>query len=471
MRIKKVLLINPPFVYFPGIASRITNYFRIPLGLCYLASYIREKHNLQVEIIDASALGWNLKEIGEKIIGFNPDLIGISVATPNVSISCELISLAKRIRKEIPVVVGGPHVSAIPTDLLHIADIAVIGEGEETFSELIHCLIQGTPVSAINGIAFRRNGDITITPKRKLIDNLDLIPFPALDLLDISKYKHIYPYKNNNNKVASIITSRGCPYDCYFCGNNYLWGGRVRYRSIANVINEIEYFKIKLDVSLFWLEDDLFGTEPRIKEFCHRLIELNLNIRWLCHMRCNGISDEALFIMKKAGCLEIQIGVESGNDAVLREANKHLTVAEIRAFFKKIHSIGINTWATFIFGLYGENMKTINESIKLAKEIDPTYATFIHLLPFPGTRIYKDYSERGYIRTYNWSKYSWHSLPVFETEYLKYHDLIKLKKRAYILFYLRPNKLFSYGMQLFKTGQLKLMLKNFVLLIKLGLNK
>ncbi|HNX82417.1 MAG TPA: radical SAM protein [Candidatus Omnitrophota bacterium] len=469
MSIKKILLINPPFQYFPGFASKMTNYVRIPLGLCYLASYVRRINGVDVTIFDVPALGWDTTELKRRITDLKPDLIGISVVTVNVQAANYLIEWVKRILPGITVVVGGPHVTVMPQDLLKNADYAVLGEGEITFSELISCLNAKGMISEIHGLAYRHEGTIVKTDERDLISDLDALPFPALDLLDLQKYKHIYPYRSNG-MLGSIITSRGCPHKCFFCGNETLWRGRVRHRSIKNVVEEIAKIQEELGVSLFWIDDDLFGPDARIREFCMLLKERALGVRWMCHMRCDAVSEETLVLMKETGCLEMQIGVESGNNNVLRAMNKRLTTSQIKNFFRVVSKVGINTWATFIFGLYGENKDTIRDSVRLAKVINPTYVTFIHLLPFPGTKVYSDYSRKGYIKTYDWSKYNWHSVPIFETENLSSGDLTRLKKRAYLSFYLRPRVLFSYLFNLRKMGSYRTLLKDFFTFVKLAFN-
>ena len=408
-------------------------------------------------------------QLKKKILVSDVDFIGISVVTPNVNVTREIISFIKKNKKNVMVVVGGPHVTIRPEDLLDVADVCIRGEGEETLSELIDCLNTGKEIYDIDGIVYKDNVNLKVNPSRRPLECLDEVPFPALDLLDLSRYRHIYPYKNNQ-RIASILTARGCPYNCHFCGNNSLWNGNVRYRSIDNVIEEIKQIRDKLDVLLFWIEDDLFGSDSRVREFCKKAIDNELNIKWMCHIRCDSISEETLFLMKEAGCLEVQVGVESGDDSILQAINKNLTIKQIESFFLLAKRIGINIWATFIFGLYGENKETIKKSIALSKRLDPTYVTFIHLLPFPGTQIYEDYSAKGYIKTYDWSKYSWHHMPVFEIDSLNLEDLVKLKKRAYLEFYLRPRKLFSYIVHLFKTGSVKLMFRNLLLFIKLSLN-
>ena len=415
-------------------------------------------------------LGLDIEDIKKELIRIKPNIVGLTVVTPTVVIVKKIIDLIKEINKDTLVVVGGPHITVLHEELLDIADISVIGEGEETFLDIVDYYEGKLDLEDIKGIAYRDNNKDYINPKREFIEDLDKIPFPVFDLIDLSRYHHIYPHKLDE-KYTTIITSRGCHHNCFFCSSSKLWGRKVRYRAIENVIKEIRQLQNRYNISEIFICDDIFGPCWRIEEFCQRLNTEKIKIDWVCHMRCDEVNEQILSLMKSAGCVEIQFGVESGNDEILKRSNKQLAIQQIKEAFRMSKKIKIDTWATFIIGLYGETKETFNKTIDLCKELDPTYATFLNLLPLPGSQIYNDYMGKGYIKiSKDWSKYSWHNFPIFETEFLSKNDLIDLKKKAYLKFYLRPIILIRYFLQLIKTKSVKRMFRNILLFLKLSKN-
>ncbi|MBZ9577922.1 radical SAM protein [Patescibacteria group bacterium] len=471
---KKLLLINPDFKYFPGWLENSINYKQPALGLTYLASYIRRNCPVDIKICDASAL--NIKENGvlEYIKLFKPDIIGITTATPTVKFARTVALGTRRLLPEAFIVFGGPHVSALPFENLDVANVCVIGEGEETFAEIVNNFLNGLSLDKIKGIAFRRNGSYCKTEERVLVDNLDQLPFPARDLLPKYTFRHIYPYRLDNSNYDTIITSRGCSFNCNFCSNELMWKRKVRYRGLDNICEEIEKLIKESNISLLFIHDDNFTEDAdRVVEFCKRKKKYFSKLKWICHARADCLSLDLLKEMKASGCLEMQIGIESGNDRILANCNKRISTSTISSTFKLLKQAKINSWATFIIGNKGENKQSIEETIEFAKAIDPTFCSFLFLIPFPGTKCFNNFSKKGYLNTYNWSKYSFHTKPVFETECLSRGLLMSLRKKAYRKYYLRPKILFRYFCACIISRQWKLTFSNSILLLKfiLGLIK
>ncbi len=465
---KQILLINPPFLYFPNVRANL-NYNRPPLGIAYIAAYIRKyfPEKLNIKIIDGLVTNLKKEDILKEIKDFKPQIVGISTVTATANFTKELAKDIKTNFKDIFVVAGGPHITALPFDLLPEVDICVVREGEETFLDILSCLDSRFKLEEIKGIAFMNNSTPVLTSRRKLINDLDKIPFPARDLLPNDKYFHIYPY--SRGKFTTLFTSRGCPYNCYFCGNNILWERKVRFRSIENVIEEIEEVINKFNVSLIFFDDDEFSSNTeRLRTLCGEITKRKLIFKWICHSTTNNLDLEVLKIMKKAGCTEIQVGIESGNQDTLNYVNKKTNLLKIKDKFHLIKKVGINTWATFIIGNPGETEDTIMQTIKFATEIDPTYASFIVLLPFPWTKIYEDFKTKGYIKTYDWNKYCWHNEPIFETDTLSAKKILELRKIANIRFYLRPKKILLYLKQSFLSRTFKEMIRNFIIFLSIS---
>lgn len=310
---EKVLLINPPLNYFPGLKGKNTNYSHPPLGIAYLASYLQKYYpqKLKVKILEAMALDLTEEEIIKEIKDFSPNLIGISSVT--ATFVKRLSRKIKRLFPNVIIVVGGPHPTALPFDLLPQADISVIREGEETILEILK---EGKEKNweKIKGISFLKDGEQKITPSRPFIQDLDSIPFPARHLLPMDSYFLPYPHKTRTKKFASIFTARGCPFACRFCGNEYIWKRQVRYRKIELVLEEIKEVVERYNVSLIFFSDDTFTiNKERVYQICAGILKMNLNFKWICHSRADTLEKPLLETMKRAGCVEMQVGIESGD--------------------------------------------------------------------------------------------------------------------------------------------------------------
>lgn len=465
--VKKVFLINPNFKYFPGWLKNAVNYRQLPLGLGYIGSYLRKYNETEVRICDACMQDIAEGEVLQYINAFKPDVIGISVHTPTVGFAREIALGARRLLPEAFVVFGGPHVTALPFENLDVADVSVIGEGEQTFAGIVNSFPDKSAFSSIKGIAFKNDGAFYKTDERTLIDNLDELPFPARGLFPRHTYRHHYPYRLDNPYHDTIITSRGCWHNCSFCASELMWKRRIRYRSLDNVFEEIEELAGVYNTSLLYIRDDDFTHSPdRVMRFCQRIRKYFPRLKWICQSRPEGVKRDLVREMKAAGCVEILIGVESGDDRILKNCNKDIELSAVHKASKLLKETGVNFCATFIIGNEGETRQTIEKTIDFAKEIDPTFCSFLFLVPLPGTRCFKNLLEKGYLQTHDWSNYNFHSEPIFETESLSKKLLMDLRKKAYLKFYLRPKVMFRYLYTCAITGQWRLLFSNAFVLLK-----
>ena len=463
----KVLLIYPNFRYFPGWLQNKLNYKQVPLGLLYLASFARSKYPVDIRICDASFLDITEKEVIQFAAEFKPDIVGMAIYTPTVGFCRNIALELRRLLPETMIVFGGPHVTALPFENLDVADICILGEGEITFKEVLASFIAKISYEQINGISFKRDNRCLLTPPRELIKDLDILPFPARDLYLRNIYQHIYPYQLGNPFYSAIVTSRGCAFDCNFCSNNLMWKRKVRYRSLDNIFAEIEGIVKDYNISFLRIGDDNFiGNPGLVMDFCRRKKKLFPKLKWFCHARADALTPELIAEMKEGGCVEVQMGVESGDDQILRNCNKMSTTAVVHNAIKMLHKNKINIWATFIIGNEGDTRASIEKTIKFAKKIDPTYCSFMFLSPLPGTNSYLSMSKKGYIKARDWSEYSWHGEPVFETEELSKKMLLSLRKKAYQKFYLRPKIIFRYACVALRSRQWKTVFADFLLLLK-----
>lgn len=389
----KVLLISPPYQsIFKKSADIVAE--AAPWGLAYIASYLRER-GINVDIIDAQALGYDEKTLRVKIIKFDPDIVGITSSTPVFPFVQEIASVTKDINEKIKVVVGGHHPSALPKEVLNDKniDIAVIGEGEVTMYELVKCLENNEKLKDVKGIMFKDGKKKVFTGSRALIEDIDSLPFPARDLLPMQLYKSFYVKRK---PFDSIIGSRGCPFGCVFC-SKAVHGRIIRFRSPENIIKEVDFLIKEYDIKdINFLDDTIAINKERLLKFCSLIKERGIDITWKCQARVTDMDKEKLEAMKNAGCYFIGYGVESGNENILRIINKGITLDAARKAVKLTKEVGIEAiCSNFIIGHPGDTKKTIEDTINFAIELDTDFIFLATMIPYPGTQLYEMVKKQG----------------------------------------------------------------------------
>lgn len=365
-----------------------------PLGLGYIASNLRT-NGIPVTIIDCTFS--NEEDAVEKLRKLKSRIIGIySMYTMEEN----SLKLAKLLRNNCELLVaGGPLPSSCPEKFTQDFDAVVIGEGEQTMLELVRSLDEGKAFSKIAGMVFRKelrnviqnpeanNNSLIYTPPRQHIMNLDSIPFPTRDLFDNAAYQDYYK-RGFGYTVTSIMTSRGCPFNCDFCSKP-VFGDTFRAASAESVVNEIED-AISFGYERIFFQDDCFTLDrERVIKICDEIILRKLKIDWECLSRVDAIRPDTMSKMKQAGCKRIFFGIESGNDSILRIMNKRFTVNQARKAVELTASEGIKTGAFFIVGYPGETNETILNTIRFATSLTLEYLSFTLPYPIPGTGLYE----------------------------------------------------------------------------------
>ena len=375
----KILLIYP---YFLETRVHTAEDVRaVPLGLYYVASVLKE-NKYDVEILNWYNINAAPQKISEVLAEKKPDVIGFSILHANRWGGIDIARIAKQIDPGVTIVFGGIGATFLWNHFLtHFQEIdyVVIGEGEYTFLKLIQYLESNRtqPMDAIRGIAFRHNGRAVRTGNTEAISCLDELPVPA-------KY---YSYQH-------LSLTRGCAGNCNFCGSPRFWGIKVRFHSVDYFVDQIERLYRK-DIRFFYFSDDTFtGNKQRVVEICKKIIEKELNITWTAISRVDCVNDEILYWMRKAGCIQISYGVESGSEEIRKLLGKKITNAEIRHAFHLTQYYGIMARAYFIYGCPQESRQTIDETIALIKAVKPLSVIFYILDIFPGTRLYEDFRQR-----------------------------------------------------------------------------
>ncbi len=379
-----VTLVYP---YFHPLAD--TSIFRFPpLGLGYIAAYLKQQ-GISVEVVDCTFI--KQKEALRKIIASKPKIIGIQSMYSMREKSLELAQLLKDHCELL--VAGGALPTTEPEAFLENFDVAIIGEGEQTMLELVNQYMSGGDLSQVKGIVYREKGtgQIKRTPPRGLNGDLNSFPNPSRELFDNNAYKKYYSKKFGYTTTA-IMTSRGCPFSCDFCSKP-VFGNEFRARAASNVVNEIED-AISLGYSRIWFADDCFTLDRnRLLGICDEIIKRGLKIGWECLSRVDTIDPETLDKMKRAGCLRMFFGIESGNDEILAVMKKQITTKQAYEAIHLCKKKGIKAGAFFILGYPGENEKTILDTVRFASSLPLDYLSFTLPYPIPGTPLFERLSS------------------------------------------------------------------------------
>jgi anaerobic magnesium-protoporphyrin IX monomethyl ester cyclase len=382
----------------------------VPIGLYYIGALLKE-NRYDVEILNWHDINKTPQKIEETLKGERPDVIGFSIVHANRWGGIDIARIAKQILPEVRIVFGGIGTTFLWKHLLkHFEEIdfAVLGEGEYSFLNLVQCIEKGDYDEAekIKGIAFRKDGKVVKTGGAEVIQDLDRLPMP-------SKY---FEYQH-------LSSSRGCPANCSFCGSPQFWGRRVRFHSPDYFVEQLEQLYRK-GITFFYISDDTFTLKAeRVIQICKKIIEKDLEITWFAIARVNHVNEEMLYWMRKAGCIQISYGVESGSESIRAVLNKNIRTDDIKRAFAMTIRYGILARAYFIYGSPEENWKTIKETINLIHEIKPLGTIFYILDIFPGTALYEDFKRRTKVGDEVWSERI-EDIMYFETDPRLSQDII-----------------------------------------------
>ncbi|MDW7731313.1 MAG: radical SAM protein [Methanolobus sp.] len=363
------------------------------VGIAYLSAVLR-KEGHDVLIYDQGIENDDRKLL-QLIENSRPDVIGITAFSYCYSYVFELITNIKNAAVDIPLIVGGPHISAVKKQILmeSLADFGMIGEGEIAFPDFLKELNEKNPqFSKISGLIWKdASGEIVENKFQSYIEDLNSLPFPDYENFNLEKYTYY------DKRTLPIITSRGCPYGCNYCSVRLSMGRGFRPRSPENVVDELEYWYRK-GFDNFEFNDDCFSLDmERAKEICRLIINRNLKIKWQLYngIRVDRVNSELLDLMKDSGCIFISYGCESGNQKIINGIGKGITLEQVRNAAELTNKVGIKNSVNFIIGHPGETYQTAMETIKFAESLPTNFVNVYNLVPYPGTVLYDWVNENG----------------------------------------------------------------------------
>jgi len=471
---RDIILATPPLsreaIY--GIMSDVGAYDP-PLGLAYLAANLK-KYHISVEIVDANAMGLTCDELVDLIMTKAPRYVGITAVTLNIYSAAQLAHKIKQRNKEIITILGGVHVTAVPVETMEQFpqfDIGVIGEGETTLLEIIQTLDVTTDLTEVKGLMYRPNGETVFTQPRKVNHNLDSFPPPAWDAIPGFPDNYpVPPYSIYQGPSCSIVTSRGCGHKCTFCFQGTM-GRSLRFHSPEYVLAVIKHLYSHYGIrDLRFVDDQFLASKTRAERICTLLIEENLNLTFSCLARIDTINHQLLRLLKKAGCRQINFGIESGSQRILDLVKKDIKLEDVFQAVTWTKEEGIRTLGYFMIGFPTETEQTIRESIAFAKRLPLDDISIFLLTPFPGTELYQSVDQYGMF-TNDWKAMSLFIEPCFVPHGLTKEKMLALRTKAILQFYVRPRIILSYLKRIKSTAQLKMLLKGLFTVIKLLITK
>ena len=430
----KVLFVNPPYMRLKGI-----NMVYMPLGLGFLAQYLKinnisvsiynadlsnegDDENLSVSTFNDLMLQHHMyaealndtdnkiwQEIATIFTNIKPDIVGITVMSAKLHSAIKVAQILKGINPACTMVFGGSHATIAPDELLSFdaVDFVVRGEGEHTLLELCNKINQkNNDFTSINGLSFKYEGKVIHNPARALEKDINKFPFPDReDFLGIDQY--------SKDKISSIVSSRGCPYDCTFCGAKTTWTRKVRYRDVGSIIDEIIMLKNKYMVPSYYFWDDSFTVNrKRTEELLDKIILNKIDLPWTCTTRADLLDDALIAKMKKAGCFSVDIGLETASDRMLRIIKKNTTMKICRNAFSLLDKHNMNYGVFLMVGFPDETEEDILKTIEYAKNSTAIFLCLSTFTPYPGCESYEKAKEMGMIETeLDWSRYS-HQSPM-----------------------------------------------------------
>lgn len=434
-----------------------------PLGMLYIAEILLA-NGIEVSILDQAARKFSMKQTLDWVKKENPDIVGFSVLSSSAREAPLLAEYVKRENPNATIVFGNYHATFNAERMLKkypSVDVIVRGEGEHTSLELTKCLAKNGNLEDIRGITLRKNGKIISTPDRPLIKDVDSLPFPNRDLVGAEYSSRIYGVRVASKKFTTIVSSRGCPFQCTFCGCRKFARGLWRPRTVENIVEELQMLNSMGYEQFLFVDDNFTLNIKRVVEFCRRLRKEKLDVEWFCDSRVDNCKYDMLREMVKAGCRIVYFGIESANQRILNYYRKGITPEESEKAVKNARKAGMDVIVgSFIIGAPDETPQEIENTLKFVNKLDIDVPQLNILGCFTGTDMWTDLVNKGYINEEQYwetgvyvAKVSPHAVP--------FKDITRAIYEYFKAFYLRPETLLTEILRTFKSSyRLSVMTEN-----------
>lgn len=441
-----------------------------PLGIAYIASYLQKK-NYEVEILDPTFESKNF--VLDRLAQKDYEVLGINAYTMSYNLALHFANHVRQIHPKCKIIFGGIHPTILPDEVIKekSADFVVIGEGEITTFELLQQIEGNRNYEKVDGIAYKIDGKIIINKNRELIRDINEIPFPARELLPMKKYLRANYGRSAwavKQPSTNIVTTRGCPFKCSYCSSHLIFGYKCRYRSVDNILDEVEFLISEYDVKGLSIVDDTFIiNKNHIYEFTEKIKSRKIKIEFICNGRVDIIDRDILKALKNAGCKGIAFGVESGSQYVLDNLlKKGTTLSQIKDAFRWAFEVGIPTDGYFMIGIPGETEENIKETIKFSKTLKASAANFAITIPMPKTELYDIALKHGEITAVSYDDYNYMGRPIFKAKNISQDKMNRYRKKALRSFYFRFGFIFDQLMSVRSANDLKQKSKGLFMLLK-----
>jgi len=436
----KILFVEPP----KDVWFVMGEYLPPPYGIIQLAAFLEKSNKeVEIEVVDCNAQQIDWQGLEKHIASSAPDIVASSsLSTCNTYAVVRTLETAKKVNPNILTVTGGQHFTATAEDSLQAypqIDVIVRGEGEETLAELVPNAQDKTAFAKIKGISYRHQGKIIHNPQRRLIENLEDLPYPGYHLVkDIIRKYHFAAMAGRDAPYALIEGSRGCPCECTFCTQWRHWQGKWRLKSPKRIADEIEFCYNNFGSRFIWLTDDNFGSGSRANDLAEEIIKRGIteNLTWFVQSRCDDIirNKEALPKLRKSGLNWVLLGVENSEPSTLQSFKKGIKPQDAQEAVRLLKANDIFAHAMFIIGERKDTAQSIGRLREFANQLDPDFAMFGALTPFPGTEVFAEAKRNGWIEDDNWSHYDMiHA--IMPTETLSVKQVQEEVYRCYRNFY------------------------------------
>jgi anaerobic magnesium-protoporphyrin IX monomethyl ester cyclase len=435
----RVLFVEPP----KDVWFIMGDYLPPPYGIIQLAAYLeREIDGIEIEVLDCNAEGVYWDDLERRIAAYGPDVVASSsLATCNAYAVARTLETAKRVDPEILTVTGGQHFTATARESLEAypeIDVIVRGEGELTMTELVERHGDGEPLREVRGISLRSDGEVVSTPPRPLIEDLDSLPYPGYHFVEhlVDRY-HFVAMTGQNVPYALIEGSRGCSHRCTFCTQWCHWSGRWRTKSPSRIADEMRFCYERYGSRFIWLTDDNFGFGERAEGLADSLLGHGLDeLMWFTQARCDDVvrNRDLLPRLRESGLCWVLLGVEGATEAKLESYGKDISLEDAEGAVRLLQENDIFAQAMFIIGERGDTRESIGHLREYANRLDPDFVIFAILTPFPGTGLFEEATEKGWIVDSIWSHYDMvHA--IMPTETLSTREVQEEIYRCYRSFY------------------------------------